>query len=1001
MQHHLKQLMAFCHRYPIEAKILIVPSMTVGEDLVMALARGKQSWVNLRIMTPGLMASADVLPELIAEDWVQMVRDVDLFLVDTLLPGVLKELKDDYFTRQAQGLARSFLRTLHALRASGVDTVDHSPDHIRHRLLSDLYGAYVAALESEKVYDDAMLYRRALKRNIQDRAHYAILDATHLPGFAFDYIRARTRNRLCRIGHGEMGVSLPEHCAGVRFADLSEPAPAGEIGPGLRLFTSGMTSEDRHRVRVRETLGVETEIRAILRDLKAENIPLDDVEIVYTVEKPYHSLLCDLVQRFDMPATFASGIPVNITRIGQALISFYRWMGSGYHTDEWVGLCRSGLVRFGDEGPTPDLVASVARQMRIGEGRSRYAEAMAAMKQRALNPDAEEVESFGALTMLSIEAVERLMAHVFSMIPEGASVTLQEVAGAGARFLDEFTEKSETPGVGQNWEDGARVALLAFLTQVQGTVKRTGNPRTFASRLTEMLGRRTFSAAPSKPGCVAITPLTLAGYSHRSHIYVVGMDEGSFPGGAIEDPLLLDGERAGLSGELALHRTRPSQQVWHLARVMAMATGRITLSSCRRSLADGRERYPAAVFQQAAQQMGITEMDGAILPALPEEIALALDETEALLAHHRSEGYAQFVHDAFPWMGAGALARRARAAAAFTRFDGWLGGETPELAISATRGVFSASRFEMLARCPYRYFLHAVLGIHAIEEPEEDPARWLDPMAFGSLLHRLFKDFMQQVKTRGERPHVDRHSVLIQSILAELIDEKRERHPVIHEAAYRADVRRLEQVAQVFLSVTAQEKEADPVGFEVSFGFGEEGHFSTADPVTITLEKDVSFKLRGRIDRVDRLGDGYVIWDYKTGSMSQYDEGDLLKRGTHLQWALYAYALEEVLKGREVTDRVMASGYLFPGDREHGKKLTGPPPASQHLAGVLRPLFELPARGGFFHVQKSSECTYCSYNRVCGREAVEGKRFLAIREEASYNPELGALMNSLDRWMSL
>ena len=46
MQLHLKQLQAFCERYPIGEKVLIVPAMTVGHDVTMALARAGVSWVN-------------------------------------------------------------------------------------------------------------------------------------------------------------------------------------------------------------------------------------------------------------------------------------------------------------------------------------------------------------------------------------------------------------------------------------------------------------------------------------------------------------------------------------------------------------------------------------------------------------------------------------------------------------------------------------------------------------------------------------------------------------------------------------------------------------------------------------------------------------------------------------------------------------------------------------------------------------------------------------------
>ena len=430
-----------------------------------------------------------------------------------------------------------------------------------------------------------------------------------------------------------------------------------------------------------------------------------------------------------------------------------------------------------------------------------------------------------------------------------------------------------------------------------------------------------------------------------------------------------------------------------------MASNKVTLLSCHQSLSDSRERYPAALFQQAAEQMSINPVP--VTRALPENSAQALDDAETLIAHHSSTDYESVVKQTYPYLVAGQKARRAREWDGLTTYDGWLGKSTPELAITAQHRIFSPSRLEMLARCPYRYFLNHVLEIQPIEKTESDPTRWLDPLSYGALLHSLFHKFMQLLKARGERPDRERHGTLIQELLQKEIEAKKETHPVEHEAAYRADVKRLSQAAQVFLSVESDQKNADPLAFEVSFGFGESGGLNSEPPVTLELAEDVALRIRGRIDRVDRVDDNLVIWDYKTGSMAQYDEQDLLKRGTHLQWALYAYALNSILKQQQEPDRVQLSGYVFPGDREHGRRLSETPPAPETLANVLRPLFELVANGGFFHIQKSQECDYCIYNRVCSKERLDANALTDVREEMGDDPDFAPLLDSLNRWMGI
>ncbi len=989
MQYHLAQIEAFCDAHPIDAKVLIVPAMTIGHDLTIALATTGYSYLNLQIETPRSLAEKDASAMLIAEGQARMAQDADLFWLDEMIPQAVSEVNDDYFAQQATALTRPFLRTLRVLRAAGLKPDELSMKDQRHQLLQRLYQTYCAAFERDSLYDNAVLYQRALKhlKSPSQNTHYAILDETPLPRLAFSYIQEKTKGYIWRIGGKDMGISPPPHSAAVRFEDAPYPTATGKIGAGRNIFISGLTPRDKSQIQLCETLGTETEISAVLRDIKSGSIPLDTVEIAYTSKMPYVSLLCDAVQRYGLPATFAEGMPISTTRTGRALANFYHWVGAGTPADELIMMCRAGLIAT--EGAP--VIATVLQQARIGEsgGHQRYFHALNQIKADMRDREAENSESgYRGLTLEEIETVEEELTRLFDLIPQSPSVSLGALVNAGLQFLKHFT----------NAEEEVLTAIQDRLHHIAQSVRRKAPVRRLASRLTELIANLSFKAEAAKPGHLSIAPLPRAGYTNRAHIYVTGMDEATFPGGATEDPILLDGERSGVSGELELRRTRPAEQVWHLIRILSMASNKVTLLSCHQSLSDSRERYPAALFQQAAEQM---DCDPVLTRALPENPAQALDDAETLMAHHSSTDYKSVVHQTFPYLVAGQKARRAREWDGLTTYDGWLGKSTPELAITAQHGIFSPSKLEMLARCPYRYFLNHVLDIQPIEKSEPDPTRWLDPLSYGALLHSLFHKFMQTLKARGERPDRERHGTLIQELLQKEIEAKKETHPVEHEAAYRADVKRLSQAAQVFLSVESDQKNADPIGFEVSFGFGESGGLNCAIPITLELAEDVALRIRGRIDRVDRVDDNLVIWDYKTGSMAQYDERDLLKRGTHLQWALYAYALNSILRQQNEPSRVQLSGYVFPGDREHGRRLSETPPAPEALANVLRPLLELVANGGFFHIQKSQECDYCIYNRVCSKERLDANGLAAAREEMGDGPDFAPLLDSLNRWMGI
>ena len=369
--------------------------MTVGHDLALALAATGYSWLNLQIETPRSLAEKDAGAHLIAEGHSRMAQDADLFYLDEMMPRAVREVNDDYFAQQATALARPFLRTLRVLRAAGLEleTDSLSEKGTRHRVLQRLYQTYCATYERDNLYDNAVLYRHALNhlKSPPQNIHYAILDETPLPALAFSYLSKKTKGYIYRIGRNNMGVSPPPHSAAKRFEKVPYPTATGKIGVGGNIFTSGLSPRDKSQIQLCETLGTETEISTVLRDIRSGHIPLDTVEIAYTSEMPYLSLLCDAVQRYGLPATYAEGIPISITRTGRALVNFYRWVGAGYPSDELVMMCRAGLIA--SEGAP--VMATVLQQAHIGEGEGprRYFIALNQIKADLRHRDAENSET--------------------------------------------------------------------------------------------------------------------------------------------------------------------------------------------------------------------------------------------------------------------------------------------------------------------------------------------------------------------------------------------------------------------------------------------------------------------------------------------------------------------------------------------------------------------------------------------------------------------------------
>ena len=290
------------------------------------------------------------------------------------------------------------------------------------------------------------------------------------------------------------------------------------------------------------------------------------------------------------------------------------------------------------------------------------------------------------------------------------------------------------------------------------------------------------------------------------------------------------------------------------------------------------------------------------------------------------------IAERFPHLGRGQRAAIERAGAKFSAFDGMVADAGADHDPTKPDGrTLSASSLEMIGRCPLAWFFHYVLRIEPPEELVVDPTRWLDPLAFGLLLHEVFRQFMADLRKKNLLPKVSRDEGKLTKILEQKIAEYRERCPPPNESVFRAQRQQLYEAARIFLAGEEEFcQQSRPEYLEASLGLPTEDEASPLDdpePISVSLPGGRKFRARGRIDRVDRIGDDsswdFSIWDYKTGRIAKkYKDADPFAQGRLVQHALYLAMAESVLK-RKVNRKavVKQAGYYFPTGRGQGERI--------------------------------------------------------------------------------
>jgi RecB family exonuclease len=152
---------------------------------------------------------------------------------------------------------------------------------------------------------------------------------------------------------------------------------------------------------------------------------------------------------------------------------------------------------------------------------------------------------------------------------------------------------------------------------------------------------------------------------------------------------------------------------------------------------------------------------------------------------------------------------------------------------------------------------------------------------------------------------------------------------------------------------------------------GERFALNSSRPVEVRVGS-VTIRAKGRVDRIDRLGDAsshaYAVWDYKCGSAEGYEPDDPFQHGRRLQHFLYSEMVQTRLReaGSDPQARVEQFGYFFPSEREHGERIEWSHADLQEGQAALEQLCQLAHAGTFPPTDEQKDCNRCDYQLVCG-----------------------------------
>jgi ATP-dependent helicase/nuclease subunit B len=249
----------------------------------------------------------------------------------------------------------------------------------------------------------------------------------------------------------------------------------------------------------------------------------------------------------------------------------------------------------------------------------------------------------------------------------------------------------------------------------------------------------------------------------------------------------------------------------------------------------------------------------------------------------------------------------------------------------------SASAYEDLRRCPYRFFALRQLGLQEAAEIDAE----LDKRDFGNWLHKVLASFHAALKAAPQTDATTR-SRLLDAIAKQVTQEQG-----LDDGEFLPFAATWPQVRDGYLDWLAKHEALGAV-----FESAESEHEMPLGPV----------KLVGRIDRIDRMPDGsLLVMDYKTEGRAKTMERVRLP-GEDTQLAFYAALLEE---------DTLAAAYVNVGERGKTDRLDQPAVVDARdllVEGILHDLGRIAGGAEMPALGEGLACEFCAARGLCRRD---------------------------------
>jgi hypothetical protein len=772
-----------------------------------------------------------------------------------------------------------------------------------------------------------------------------------------------------------------------------------------------------------EHAGVEAEVEAaadwVAREIIEHATPLEEIAVLVPRLDPIAQFVCERLRRLpwegEFPVHLAGGCALTSTTGGR-LLAVTQALQHHLSVDQ-VAQVLPMLRTDGEDcpigkGAAMDLAQSLGTVggsvsnptggLAWTERLARRESDIAAAAERVYAADEDDELQVGMARGLL--ETERLLRDLRAVRPGlEALVGIAAAVLEGQRLPEIWSQLRDFLGtwVLRGREHQALAQLDAALEEAcdEGMCRTLSGSEALAHIETTLRGLRVPSDRLGESAVYVGTVAGAVGLTFQA-VRVIGLTDGTIPAAPREDTVLPDEVRE----KLAHATTAPTlalASLHNLYQVIQDTSRQLVLSTPRLTM-ERSYREPSSVFLEVATALGRprADADDDGIPNLDQirrrEFGPARAEAHAFRRDHpigqaawqdrAADDCGRLKTPQVPvdWVESGALDLQRIIDLQFgvgqRVMDGILGADAigPTIPGMSAQRPLSASRWRMLLVCPHQFLYESLLGWSAPPEPKSQ--RELEPLAYGSLCHKVLERFFTGYGTtffRGKESLVHWRQELM-AIAETEFEQMLEHYSLAGNAARQQQLDRVQREVGEFLDYLWEQVPCRFVAVEQSFGYRE--------PIALQAGDDRIY-VRGFIDLIDVSGKTVRVWDVKTGKCHpRIGEESGPSPTLDAQLALYGMALRQMAEDLGVDGASPRAIYAHTNERQGRERSYDEDYDELEEAGQqwLAATAQLMAERSFPRCPDKKQCPpFCAFGPVCGPGATNRAAELLNTEDGA------------------